>query len=151
MESSGPDKMMEFLHTIGLSGEAAIPLLVVLVLLLGFIHIINAKDNPIQFWHFFSTYDDKLNQWRGSIDKLGQMAGVVACLFVIIWSTYKSDQIEWMVLGVCLIYLGGVSAFAQWLRMVAERKYSSINPPTSTTHEVTDTTSDKVTTNRVQE
>jgi hypothetical protein len=71
------------------------------------------------------------------------MAGIVACLFVIVWTTYKTNAIDPWALGVCLVYLGGVKAFAAWLRMVAAKRYgAAVEPPAPSppaTREVTDT------------
>lgn len=85
------------------------------------------------------------------------MAGIMACLFTIMWIVYKTGDINPWILGVCLIYLGGVKAFASWLRMVAAKRYSvpvATDPPAPpappapepATHEVTRSLVEKTTT-----
>jgi hypothetical protein len=135
----------------GLTGEAVIPLLFILVLCWGFIRIINGPDNPVEFWHFFASYNERAEKEYGDINSLGMMAGIVACLFVIVWTTYKTNAVDPWALGVCLVYLGGVKAFAAWLRMVAAKKYGAMPelpaaPPAPTKRELTTTTTDKLTT-----
>ena len=131
-----------------LSGEAAIPLLAALLLCWGFIRVVNDKDNPVEWWHFISTRNEGTGQERGDVNSLGMLAGVVACVFVIAWTTYKANEINFMTLGVCLVYLGGVKAFAAWLRMVAAKRYApAAEPlPAPSQREVTHTTTDKTTT-----
>ena len=128
----------------GLSAESAIPILFCLLLCWGFIRIINSPDNPIEFWHFFSAYNPRAGKEYGDINSLGMMAGIVACLFVIVWTTYKADDTNPWTLGVCLVYLGGVKAFSAWLRTVAAKRYGvTVEPPslpeTPSMKEVSDT------------
>jgi hypothetical protein len=126
--------------------EAAIPMIAVLLLCWGFVRVINAPDNPIEFWHFFSSYNERANKEYGDINSLGMVAGVLACVFVIVWTTYKADDMNPWVLGVCLIYLGGVKSFASWLRTVAAKRYTGADAadiPAPVQREVTHTDSDK--------
>lgn len=122
------DTLIGVFWTLGLSGEAAIPLLLSLVLILTFVRIINGSadaPNPIEFWHFFASYSERTQEERGDINNVGMAAGVVACLFTIMWVTYKANDINPWILGVCLIYLGGVKAFASWLRNTAGKRYGA--------------------------
>ena len=106
-----------------MSGEAAIPLVFILLLLFAFMRIVGS-NNPIQFWHFISTRTESGAE-RGDINNLGMIAGIVCCMFVVLWMTYKHNSIDPWVLGICLIYLGGVKAFAAWLRAVAGKRYGN--------------------------
>lgn len=139
------------IESLELSGEAAIPLLVGLVLFLGFVRIVRSPDNPIDFWHFFASYNERAGKEYGDINNLGMMVGIIACLFILVWIAYKTTDVNPWVLGLCLIYLGGVKAFASWLRMVAAKKYGApadppAAPPTADKREITHTTTDKTTT-----
>lgn len=120
--------MMEILADFGITGESAIPLLALLLLAFGFVRIIHDPDNPIEFWHFFSSWNERERKAFGDINSLGMMAGILAALFVILWTTYKNASVDPWVLGVCLVYLGGVKAFSSWLRMVAGQRYGVTAP-----------------------
>ena len=135
----------------GLSGEAAIPIIVALLLMWGFIRIVHGNENPVELWHFFSTFNDRAGREYGDINSLGMMAGIVVCLYIPMWLVYKTNDINPFVLGVCLVYLGGVKMFAGWLRMVAARRYAPTAEPAEipahgAKREVTFTTEDKTTT-----
>lgn len=136
---------------LGLSGEAAVPLLLVIVGAWALFRTVSSPDNPVEFWHFISSFNERAQKEYGDINSLGMMAGIFGCLFVIVWTTYKTNVIDPWALGVCLIYLGGVKAFASWLRMVAAKKYGVTlelpDPPAPPAmREVTNTTSEKLTT-----
>ena len=114
--------LIEILKSLGITSDAAIPLLAIIVLAWGFIHAISA-DNPIDFWQFFAVRNPITGEWRADADSLGKMIGVVVCLFVCLWTTYKLASIDPWVLGVCLVYLGGVSMFSTWMRQLAAKRY----------------------------
>ena len=124
---------MDFIHSlakyIGISGEAAIQLLFGAVLLFIVIRIITS-DNPIKPWHFFGWQDPVTKEWRGDVDNAGRVVGAACAVFVIFWTTYKHNYIvaipwsEVILIVLCLIYLGGISAFSSWLRGFADRRYA---------------------------
>ena len=133
-----------------LSSQAAIPLLVGMLLAFGFIRIINGS-NPVQWWHFFATYNPQTHSERGDVNSLGMVAGIAASMFTIMWTTYSAGPrgINPWILAICLIYLGGVKMFAAWLRSLADRRFS--NPALDVTlpsaqREVTDAHTERVTT-----
>jgi len=136
---------------LGLSGQAAIPLLVGMLLALGFVHIINGSNNPIEFWHFFASYNAQTHSERGDVNSLGMMAGIAASMFTIMWTTYSAGPrgINPWILAICLIYLGGVKMFAAWLRSLADRRFSNPAPDVTlpaAQREVTDAHTERVTT-----
>lgn len=138
----------------GLSGEAAITLIVMLLLAWGFIRIVNGTsedENPIEFWHFFASYNERTRKEHGDVNSLGMVVGIVACVYVVVWTTYKNDEIDAWALALCLVYLGGVKAFASWLRMVASQRYGVAQAKDDKAEapvlrEITHTTSNKTTT-----
>lgn len=146
------DALGYFLKGLGLTGEAAIPLLLGALLCWGFLRIVHGNDNPIELWHFFATFNDRANREYGDINSLGMMAGIIVCLYTPMWVIYKTNDVNPWILGVCLAYLGGVKAFAAWLRNTAAKRYAgsdAADVPAPTTRELTFTTTDKTTTQEV--
>lgn len=138
---------------LGISSAAAVPLLVGMLLMWGFIRVVQGggDKNPVEFWHFFASYNTTVGAERGDVNSLGMVAGIVVCLTIPPWIVFKNPtgDINFMVLAVCLIYLGGVKAFSLWLRTVAAKRYSlPADPPEPPAlppvqHELTKTTTDK--------
>jgi hypothetical protein len=88
-----------------------------LVLMLAFVRVING-ENDLEWWHLVSTRAADGSQYA-DWNKIGQGLGVVLCVWLPAVYVY-SPKMEAVglaaVMGVALLYLGGVSGYAANLR-----------------------------------
>jgi len=89
-----------------------------LVLLLAFVRVVNGENNDLEWWHLVSTRAADGGQYA-DWNKIGQGLGVVLCVWLPAVYVY-SPKMEAVglaaVMGVALLYLGGVSGYAANLR-----------------------------------
>ena len=127
--------VLDFVKTaaeaVGLTSDAFLILTLLGVFGYAFYITIRNDNNPIKLWHFFASYNPQTQGEMGDTNKLGMLCGVVAALFVIIWVVYKTNDINPWLLGLCLVYLGGVNMFAAWLRAVGSKKMGVTETTTS--------------------
>jgi hypothetical protein len=76
--------------------------------------IVNAVENPLQWWHFISTRAADGNQYA-DIDKLGKIVGIVVSSFIVLLMTHH-DKMDAVVLGVYLAFVGGIAGYSAYLR-----------------------------------
>ena len=95
----------------------AIGVVAFLVLMLAFVRIVNG-ENDLEWWHLVSTRAADGSQYA-DWNKIGQGLGVVLCVWLPAVYVY-SPKMEAVglaaVMGVALLYLGGVSGYAANLR-----------------------------------
>jgi len=91
--------------------------IVFLVLIMAFVRVVNG-ENDLEWWHLVSTRAADGSQYA-DWNKIGQGLGVVLCVWLPAVYVY-SPKMEAVglaaVMGVALLYLGGVSGYAANLR-----------------------------------
>lgn len=95
-------------------------LFVIMVLLIAyaFIRVVNSLDNDLEWSHLVSSKARDGKQYA-DWNKLGQGCGVILCVWLpaVYAHSEKADAIGLSaVMGVALLYLGGVSSYAATLR-----------------------------------
>ena len=107
------------------STEAVWGMVALAVLLLIQLYLImHDKNNPIEWWHFISSKGADGNQYA-DMTKLGQATGIFVCVSVAFIFAARTDTTALgfsALLGVILLYLGGVQAYQTYMR-------SRQNPP----------------------
>jgi len=89
---------------------------------------LHSERNTLEWWHFISTRGRDGKQYA-DLTKLGQLTGILLCIAsVFIFAARKSTTAtEFSVLlGVVLLYLGGVQAY----QTVIKSKRADAAPPT---------------------
>lgn len=86
------------------------------------------SDNGIA-WRDFVAADKGNGEYKGDINRVGQCAGVVGCVFVIIATApnaHKDYAGFALVLAACLAFLGGVASYAARLRAQQSQTQTTI-------------------------
>lgn len=86
--------------------------------------VVHDKDNPIEWWHFISSKGQDGQQYA-DMTKLGQATGIFLCVSTtFIFSARKDVTPEGfsILLGVVLLYLGGVQAYQTYMKSRAKPK-----------------------------
>jgi hypothetical protein len=116
-----------------------INILILLVVVWILVRVINSDANSLVWADFISTRGADGSQ-RGDLNKIGQLVGiVVAAMTVLMYADNQTvDAIGLSaLLGVALAYLGGVTAYAAFLRSrqgsVETTKTTDFMPPTTRT------------------
>lgn len=114
--------MIELIHAL-LDHAESFRWLFFLALLLGFYRWMNSADTNLEWRDFVSTRGpDGIH--HGDANKVGQMAGIVAVVFIMILTAPKAytDFTGFATMLVaCLGFLGGVAAYAANLRAKSGR------------------------------
>lgn len=120
----------------------ALSAIIVLLLLLAMVRIINSGDNDLQWWHLVSTKAADGGQYA-DWNRIGQGLGVVLCVWLPAVYVY-SPKMEAVglaaVMGVALLYLGGVSSYAATLRSKRGSVETTVQTESTPSKVVTETT-----------
>jgi len=101
-----------------LSTEAIWGVVALAVLLTAQLYIVMLSKNPIEWWQFISSKGADGKEYA-DMTKLGQSVGVFLCVAsVLIFAARKDvDAVGFsLVLGVALLYLGGVQAYQRYMK-----------------------------------
>lgn len=103
----------------GLSTEAVWGVVALAVLLTVQLYLVmHDKANPIDWWQFISSKGVDGKEYA-DMTKLGQSVGIFCCVAsVLIFASRKDvDAVGFsLVLGVALLYLGGVQAYQRYMK-----------------------------------
>jgi hypothetical protein len=94
--------------------------MLVIVLLVYQLHRVMEDDaNPIQWWQFISSIG-KDGKPYADLTKLGQAAGIITCMAVVIIFSARVKDLSWegfaAVLTIVLLYLGGVQGYQAYMK-----------------------------------
>ena len=110
--------MTDFLDLFGLRPIEGINLLILLLLVWILFRVINDTGNLIEWADYISTRGTDGKQ-HGDINKVGQWAGIlIAVMSVMMYADNETVDATGLaaLLGVALLYLGGVAGYAANLR-----------------------------------
>lgn len=113
------------------SSSYAVFFIVVMVVSALYLHHSIKGDNPIEFWHFYSTKTPDGHQW-GDPNKLGVLVGIFASTFIVGWVFYNYKPDNWYMIilfGMWLTFVAGVEFFAKWFRSFLDAKVKSQDLP----------------------
>ena len=109
---------MTYLLSLGLRPVDGINILILLLLMWILYRIISDDGNMI-VWADFIASTGRDGKQHGDLNKIGQLAGIcIAVMSVLMYSDNKTVDATGLsiLLGVALLYLGGVSGYAASLR-----------------------------------
>ena len=140
--------LAEFLTGIGLRPVDGINALILLVVIWTFVRVVANEKNTIVWADFISSRGHDGEQ-RGDLTKVGQLVGIVVSAVTVLMFA-DSEKVEPVglsaLLGVALVYLGGVTAYSNYIRskqgvVETSRTTEPIPDPavTKTTETVTET------------
>ena len=131
--------MGEFISSLNIDPHALVFILAVLMALRAFVKAISS-NNPIDFWHFYSSRGPDGQQW-GDPNKLGIMVGIFASTFIVGYAFYTNKVDNWFIItlfAIWLAFIAGSESFAKWLRSFLDRKVNSVS--STSTVDLTSTT-----------
>lgn len=131
--------MQNFLSSLGLRPVDGINALILLIVIWMFVRIVLSEATQIIYADYISSRGTDGRQ-HGDLDKVGQVVGIIVAALVVLMYA-DNEKVEPLglaaLLGVSLLYLGGVTMYAKYIRS----KQGSIQTVT----EPADTTPTKVT------
>lgn len=89
----------------------------------AFYRYMNARDNPLRWWHFFSSRGND-GTYYADLNKLGQVTGIAVGSFSVMQlsATAKSDFVGFAaVLTAYFAFVGGVAGYSAFLRSKSGR------------------------------
>lgn len=92
--------------------------IIVLLIAFAFVRVINSLDNDLEWAHLVSSKARDGKQYA-DWNKIGQGCGVILCVWLpaVYAHSDRADAVGLSaVMGVALLYLGGVSSYAATLR-----------------------------------
>jgi len=102
--------------------EAIMGVVLLLVFVWGLVRVINDPENPIEWWHFFSSRGADGKQY-GDANKLGICVGIVFSTLFIGWYAYMLS-LGWELFGLWLLFIAGVEGFGKWFRGFLDKKFT---------------------------
>jgi len=108
-----------------LDAQALFLIVVLLLGIRGFSRTVGG-ENPIEFWHFFSTKVREGDKWKdwGDPNKLGIMVGIFASTLIVGYAFWAAESYSWYIVVIFFIWLtfiAGVEYFSKLARSVAAK------------------------------
>ena len=110
--------MESYLSNFGLRPIDGINILILLFVFWMFVRIVTSEVTQIIYADYISSRGADGKQ-HGDLDKVGQLVGIIVAALVVLMYA-DSDKVEPVglsaLLGVSLLYLGGVTMYAKYIR-----------------------------------